>query len=91
MMIQCPKMQVAPSDSRSLSSILNSRWRSFSIQAMVRPKLNFKKFGQIIHFWEGNFLLSNFGIEKGGLKRTDRKSIQQYSLRSEQPKIELFL
>lgn len=40
---------------------------------MVRSKLNFKIYGQIINFGEGNFMLSNFGVGKRGLKRADRK------------------
>ena len=49
-----------------LSAILNSRWRSFTVQATVKPKINFNKYGQNIHCWKGNFMLINFDIEKGG-------------------------
>ena len=56
-----------------LSAILNSRWRSFLIQAKVKPKVYFNKYGQIVHCWKETVMLISFNIEKGGLKWINHK------------------
>ena len=43
-----------------LSAILNSKWRSFTVQAMVRPKSSFSNFGLNMHLVERKFHADQF-------------------------------